>query len=137
MRSRKVAKATAVRGGAEAGSEDWIADRVALQPGLADVKAHGAWRRDLTGEGARIVVRDDPLDPNADEIRGRVSNEGAILGYWSHEEYGGGCTYSFGRTCREVEVESTAAARAWIADHLANNAYHSTDDTIFVLDLVE
>ena len=132
VRSRARAHASGVRTGADSGSEDWIADRIALQPGLRDVRAHGAWRRDLTGAGVRIVVRDDPLDPEAEEIRGRTSTEGAALGYWSHESYFGGCSSFSGDSCREVEVESAEAARAWIADYLSENPYPSDDDSVFV-----
>ena len=132
VRSKDKARASGVRDAA-IGSEAWVADRLALQPGLRDVRAHGAWRRNLTGEGVRIVVRDDPVDPNAAEIQGRTSTEGAVLGYWSHERYYGGCGSIFGGDgCSEVEVESAEAARAWIADYLSKRPYPEDDDSVFV-----
>ena len=132
VRSTYAARAGGVRTNAAVGSEDWIADRIALQPGLGDVNAHGAWRRDLTGVGVRIVVRDDPIDPDAAELQGRVSTEGSVLGYWSHERYWGGCSSTLFGECREVEVETAEAARTWIADYLSKNPYPSDDDSVFV-----
>ena len=132
VRSKDRARASGL-GRAAIGSEPWVADRLALQPGLRDIRVHGAYRRNLTGEGVRIVVRDDPVDPNAEEVRGRTSTEGAALGYWSHERYYGGCGSIFGGDgCSEVEVESAEAARAWIADYLSKNPYPSDDDSVFV-----
>ena len=129
VRSKDRARASGVRDAA-IGSEAWVADRLALQPGLRDVRAHGAWRRNLTGEGVRIVVRDDPVDPNAAEIQGRTSTEGAVLGYWSHSFLSGCSRYD--DDCQEAEVESAEAARVWIADYLSKNPYPEDDDSVFV-----
>ena len=132
VRSKDRARASGL-GSAAVGSEPWVADRLALQPGLRDIRAQGAYRRNLTGEGVRIVVRDDPVDPDAAEVRGRTSTEGAALGYWSHERYYGGCSSIFGGDgCSEVEVESAEEAHAWIADYLSKNPYPSDDDSVFV-----
>ena len=114
----------------EVGTEEWVELKTALQPGLAHVKAHGAWRRKLTGEGVRIAVRDDPLDPASPELEGRISAEGSIQAYWSHWTYGSPCEYAW-RRCTQWRSANEDAVRQWASEYIEEKGHPNEDDSVF------